>query len=129
MRVATALALALLLTSCVTRGTSDHDPNASQLIGVWKVDLRPKPGAEAYYKEFIVTEVNGKTFSGTFYGSPVSQARINTDWHTIRIAFVTEDNSGPYHHSAVLSGEQLDGLSNSTGRNFLSYWSAKKQQH
>jgi len=70
--------------------------------------------------------VEGKRFEGTFYGSPISQGRINADWGTIRIAFVTEDGSGPYNHSAVLAEGRLEGLTNSTGRDFLSYWSATK---
>lgn len=96
------------------------------LVGTWKVDLRPTPDAGEYFQEFVVTSVAGKRFEGTFYGSPVSQGRINTDWGTIRIAFVTEDGSGPYNHSAVLTDGRLEGLTNSTGRDFLSYWSATK---
>ena len=74
-----------------------------------------------------MTSVNGNSFSGTFYDTEISQARINTDWGKLRIAFVTTDGSGPYHHSAVLEDDTLEGLSNSTGRDFLSYWSAVRQ--
>ena len=126
MRLVFIGALALLIASCTTENVIPETLDASQLIGTWKVDLRPTPDAEPYFNEFVVTEVNGKTFVGTFYGTPVTQARINTDWSAVRIAFVTEDNSGPYNHSAVLSGNKLEGLSNSTGRDFLSYWSAEK---
>lgn len=98
------------------------------LVGTWQVDLRPVPNADPYFQEFIVTSVEGKTFTGTFYGTPVTEGRVNTDWGTVRIAFVTTDGSGPYHHSAVLAGEKLEGLSNSTGREFLSYWSATRQR-
>ena len=75
----------------------------------------------------MVTAVDGNTFQGTFYGSPVSEGRINTNWSAVRIAFVTGDQSGFYYHSAVLKDGRLEGLTNSTGRNFLSYWSAEKQ--
>jgi hypothetical protein len=101
-------------------------PQPLELLGTWKVDLRPTPDADPYFQEFVVTKVEGKTFSGTFYGSPISQGRLNTDWGAVRIAFVTADGSGPYNHSAVLSGGRLEGLTNSTGRDFLSYWSASK---
>jgi hypothetical protein len=94
------------------------------LVGVWKVDLRPTPDAPAYFQEFVVSSVQGKTFTGTFYGAPVEQARINTDWDAVRIAFVTSDASGPYNHSATLVGSRLEGLTNSTGRDFLSFWTA-----
>ena len=97
-----------------------------ELIGVWRVDLRPTPNAPAYFQEFVVSSVNGKSFAGTFYGAPIEQARVNTDWGVVRIAFVTSDQSGPYNHSAALIGSRLDGLTNSTGRDFLSYWSGTK---
>jgi len=100
----------------------------TQLLGTWQVDLRPTPDAKPYLQQFVVTKVNpDHTFEGTFYGAPISQARINKDWGAIRIAFVTADQSGPYNHSAVLQGTKLEGLTNSTGRDFLSYWSAAKQ--
>ena len=102
-------------------------PTAAMLVGTWKVDLRPLPSSEAYFQEFVVTSVDAKTFTGTFYGTAITQARINTDWGTVRIAFVTADGSGPYNHSAVLIDRKLEGLSNATGRDFLSYWSASKQ--
>lgn len=97
------------------------------LLGVWTVDLRPRPDAPAYLKTLVVTAVSGKTFEGQFYDSPITQGRLNTEWGSLRIAFVTEDASGPYHHSAVLSGARLEGLTNSTGRDFLAHWSAVKQ--
>lgn len=102
-------------------------PQPLELVGTWKVDLRPTPDADPYFQEFVVSKVEGKAFSGTFYGAPISQGRLNTDWGTVRIAFVTADGSGPYNHSAVLSGGRLEGLTHSTGRDFLSYWSASKQ--
>lgn len=102
-------------------------PEAAQaLIGTWQVDLRPTPDADPYIQEFVVTAVDGTTFTGSFYGTPLTQGRINTAWGAVRIAFVTADNSGPYNHAAVLVGAQLEGLTNSTGRDFLAYWSATK---
>jgi hypothetical protein len=121
------LTAVVLLTGCTTPPVKTI-PEPAELIGVWKVDLRPDPAAAGYYQEFVVTSVQGKSFSGTFYGAPVSQARINTDWGAVRIAFVTADGSGDYNHSAVLTGDKLEGLTNSTGRDFLSYWSATKEK-
>ena len=120
-----ALASSLLL-ACSTNPPATN-PQPLALVGTWKVDLRPKPEADPYFQEFVVTGVQGSTFSGTFYGSPISQGRVNTDWGAVRIAFVTADGSGPYNHSAVLVGARLEGLTNATGRDFLSYWSATKK--
>jgi hypothetical protein len=122
-----AAASALLLGGCATQPASRIAPDAQALVGTWKVDLRPTPDAEPYLQQMVVTEVAGKTFAGTFYGAPIMQARINTDWSAVRVAFVTEDQSGPYNHSAVLSNGVLEGLTNSTGRDFLAYWSARKE--
>lgn len=121
-----ALLTLLVASACDRPVATGSRPDAQQLVGVWKVDLRPKPGAEPYFQELVVSEVSGKTFAGTFYGSPISEGRINTDWSAVRIAFTTEDRSGAYHHSAVLSKGTLEGLTNSSGRDFLSYWSASK---
>jgi hypothetical protein len=108
-------------------GASAAQISADRLPGTWIVDLRPTPDAEPYYKEFVITAVDGNSFSGTFYDTPISEGRVNTDWGKLRIAFMTEDGSGPYYHAAVLEGDTLEGTSNSTGRDFLAYWSAVKQ--
>lgn len=100
--------------------------DARDLVGVWLVDLRPLPTSEPYVQRFEVTSVDGRTFTGTFYSAAVRDARVNVDWNAVRIAFVTEDASGPYYHSAVLKDGRMEGLSNSSGRDFLAYWSATK---
>ena len=126
MRIAISLLSLALIASCAAPNQDKKPVDPQGLIGAWKVDLRPTPSAQAYFQEFVVSSVKGKSFAGTFYGAPIEQARINTDWGTVRIAFVTSDQSGPYNHSATLIGSRLEGLTNSTGRDFLSYWSAVK---
>ena len=123
-----------LLTILISTGLGACSPAVSRnaisedlLLGTWKVDLRPTPDAEPYYKDFVVTSVQSGTFSGTFYGAPISDARINSDWGKLRIAFVTADDSGPYYHSATLEERRLEGLTNSAGRDFLAYWTAIKK--
>lgn len=130
--VRTATSLSLIVTClCLGACASVSQPVVidaeNLLLGTWKVDLRPTPDAEPYYKSFVVTSVEGRSFSGRFYDAPISQGRINTDWGKLRIAFETNDGSGPYHHSATFEGDKLEGLSNSTGRDFLAYWSAVRQ--
>ena len=126
MRIALFLLPLVLIAGCAKPNRDVRPVDAQELVGPWKVDLRPKPGDPEYFQQFVVSSVEGKTFSGTFYGAPIEQARINTDWGAVRIAFVTADQSGPYNHSATLVGNRLEGLTNSTGRDFLSYWSATK---
>ncbi len=127
MRVAIPLLTIILAAGCASIESDVGPADAQALVGTWKVDLRSKPGDPEYFQQFVVSSVQGKTFTGTFYGTPVEQARINADWGAVRIGFVTSDQSGPYNHSATLISGRLEGLTNSTGRNFLSYWSAAKQ--
>ncbi len=122
----------MLLGGCARHGAAcgSHiakSPQAAELLGRWKVDLRPVPGADDYFQQFVVDSVKGEHFSGTFYGTPLTEGRINTAWGKVRLAFVTADQSGAYHHSGVLTGDGIEGLSNSTGRDFLAYWSAKRE--
>ena len=117
----------LFLSACASSTVPMATEPAASLVGEWKVDLRPVPGAPDYYKSFVVTEVNGKSFSGVFYGAPLHDGRINTDWGAVRFAFVTEDLSGSYNHSGVLRGGRMEGTSHSLGRKFLSYWSAVRE--
>lgn len=120
-------AIIVVATGCASSPAPVKPIAPSALIGTWKVDLRPKPGAPDYYKEFVVTAVDGKSFTGMFYGTPITHGRINTDWGDLRFAFVTADRSGDYNHSGVLHAGKIEGLSNSLGRNFLAYWSAVKE--
>ncbi|MBC7413428.1 MAG: hypothetical protein H7327_00640 [Herminiimonas sp.] len=73
-----------------------------------------------------MTEITDSSFKGNFYGTPITNGRINVDWGTVRFAFVTEDQSGPYHHSGVLRNGRIEGMTNSLGRGFLAYWSAAR---
>ncbi|MBC3882794.1 hypothetical protein H8K35_15220 [Undibacterium sp. LX40W] len=123
-----AAVFALISSLAIAQVPTQATVSASEVLGTWKVDLRPTPDAAPYFQEFVVTKINpNNTFEGTFYGAPITQGRINTTWGAVRIAFVTADQSGPYNHSAVLKGGHMEGLTNSTGREFLAYWSAVKQ--
>lgn len=126
-KAAVALLACVLLGACSTHARQPGTVDTDRLVGTWVVDLRPSPDAPPYLQELVIESVEGLTFAGRFYDTEVTEARINTDWGTLRIAFVTEDGSGPYYHSAVLRGPMLEGLSNSTGRDFLRYWSATRQ--
>lgn len=127
LNAAVALLFCTLLGACSMASRAPASVNTDYLVGTWVVDLRPSPDAPPYLQELVIESVEELTFVGSFYGTEVTEARINADWGTLRIAFNTEDGSGPYHHSAVLNGSRLEGLSNSTGRGFLSYWSATRQ--
>jgi hypothetical protein len=103
-----------------------RDPQA--LVGTWKVDLRPKPGADPYFKTFVVKTVDGNKFTGLFYDTEIEQGRINVEWGDVHFAFVTQDKSGAYNHSGVLRGDKIEGMTNSLGRDFLLVWRAEREK-
>jgi hypothetical protein len=100
-------------------------PEARALFGTWRVDLRPDPAAAPAEAPFVVTAAPGDSLVGSFYGSPIRQARVNRAWGRLHVAFVTYDNTGVYHHTAVLvAPDRLDGTSHALGRGFLAVWRA-----
>ncbi len=110
----------------VTGTASPAAPPAESLVGEWQIDLRPLPTSEPYFQPFVVESVDGKRFEGTFYGSAISEGRLNTDWGAVYFSFLTLDGSGAYLHSGVLRDGRLEGTTNSTGRDFLSVWSGQR---
>ncbi len=132
-RLPTLLALTLVsLAALLGRGRGDDapapapTPDPQTLVGTWKVDLRPKPGAPDYFQEFVVRGVEDSTLTGTFYGTELSDGRLNTDWGAVHFAFTTRDASGLYAHSGVLRDGRLEGRSHALGRGFLSIWTATR---
>ncbi len=127
--VAAALLVGLSLGVGLENARQDEPKVASakSLLGSWKIDLRPTPDSEPYYKEFVIDSVEGKTFKGTFYGTPIESGYLNKDWGTVKFAFVTRDGSGLYNHSGTLKDGKLEGLSHSIGREFLSVWSGVRE--
>jgi hypothetical protein len=102
-------------------------PQPSAIFGTWRVDLRPDPAAPPADAPFVVTGAAGDSLVGTFYGSPIRQARVNRAWGRLHVAFVTYDNTGAYHHTAVLVAPgRLEGTSHALGRGFLAVWRAAR---
>lgn len=97
------------------------------LIGNWKIDLRPTPESEEYYQYFNVKMINENTFTGTFYGSEIKSSIINTNWNKIYFAFSTFDKSNEYYHSGYLENEKLFGITYCPNRNFTAPWSGIKE--
>ena len=126
---AASLLVALSLTACASTSRVAATPDASELVGAWAVDLRPTPDAEPYVQRFEITAVSGRRFEGTFYGAPISQGFVNTDWGTVRLGFITADGSGPYAHAAEYDPATgaLRGTTISSGREFLSVWTAERE--
>lgn len=121
------LVVLMLVVSSLGFGQTTSKIDLSTLVGTWKVDLRPTPDAAEYFQEFVITKIDGKTFSGTFYGTEIKNGKVNTDWETVYLAFTSEDQSGLYSHFARLDGKKLLGATDSLGRGFLLPWRAEKK--
>lgn len=101
--------------------------NPSQIQGTWEIDLRPTPAAEPYLKEFVVSDVTDKNFSGTFYGSNFTGGQINGSWEKIYFAFTTGDKDSSYFHSGYIEDGKIYGISYSPDRKFITPWTGKKK--
>lgn len=121
--VSALLTAALVATAALALGPA---ATPDDLVGTWQVDLRPTPDAAPYLQEMIITSVAGDSITGTFYGSPIRDGRLNADWGALRFAFLTDDGSGAYHTSGTLRGDQIEGLTHALGRDFLAYWTAER---
>lgn len=97
-----------------------------ELVGTWRVDLRPTPDAPPHYAELVIESADPDGLRGSFYGSPFEASAIDTQWGELRFAYVTADGTGDYHSSVRVRGDQLVGTTHSMGRNFLSRWTAER---
>lgn len=102
-------------------------PTLAALAGTWVVDLRPTPDAPAYTQELVLAlEKGGGSLTGSFYGSPLAEVRVNTAFGSPHVAFTTADGAGTYATVARLVGDELRGTTHSLGRDFLSVWTATR---
>ena len=117
--------LAGLLAALAFAATAER-PDPQALVGEWKVDLRPTPDAEPYYTQFVVEEVKGTGFKGTFYGTKIENGRLNRDWGAVYFAFTTRDGGTVYNSAGRLTDGRLEGTTNAVERAFLSVWTAER---
>ncbi|MBX2821134.1 MAG: hypothetical protein KTR29_15670 [Rhodothermaceae bacterium] len=97
------------------------------LVGTWKVDLRPTPDAAPYYQYLKITNVKNGRVEGTFYNSPIQYGNINDDWGKVVIAFITQDSGGTTYNTTIeVDGYTMTGTTHSLGRDFLSVWTGEK---
>ena len=96
---------------------------ASPLSGSWTVDLSSKPG-EVYTKPMILKLAPDGSVSGEFYESTIEGGRWKLDRGRTCVSFRTSDGKGPYHSSACLVGDAVQGQTWAEHRNFLFNWNA-----
>ena len=98
-----------------------------ELIGNWKIDLRPTPDSEAYFQNFIVAAIEENTFTGTFYGSEIKDALVNQNWPKVYFAFSTSDQSNEYFHSGYIENGKIYGITYCPRREFTAPWTGIKE--
>lgn len=124
----TGLAIILAATAFTMKKTF-MPVDAGELTGTWQVDLRPTPDAAPYYQEFVVTSVDGTSFTGKFYNSEIKHGKINSEWGVVTFAFTTSDGSGAYNTIGQLKNGKLEGATHSLGRKFLMPWRGERKNN
>lgn len=116
------------LFSCIAQSNEAVvvSPDLSKIEGTWIIDLRPSRDADPYLKEFRVSPLEGKSFSGTFYDTDFEDGLFNTSWDKIYFAFATGDQNNSYYHSGFLDGDTLRGITFSPERQFTMPWTGVK---
>ncbi len=127
--VIVSLITLILTASSVTAQPSDSEDYVDQLIGIWTIDLRPKPDADAFLKTFEVKTIKSGKMKGSFYDTKFTNGRVDTHWDVLYFAFTTKDNSGVYFHSGTFDGKAVKCISYSENREFVSPWFSVKREN
>ena len=125
--VGIAAGMCLLTIGAWTPKSPVASADPSDLIGEWRVDLRPTPDSEPYYVEFTITSADENGITGTFYDSAIEASAINDDWGNVRFAIVTVDGASRYVTNGVLEGETMSGTTYSPDRDVFSVWTAERR--
>ncbi len=122
-----AFLLGLPLLGSAQEEAAAANPLMATFPGTWTIDLRPTPDAEGYFQTFVVTAIEGNTFTGTFYGSPIENGFINPNWDRLYYAFTTHDQNNDYYHSGYLINGTVSGISYCPNRAFTAPWTGTKE--
>ena len=120
-----SLLLALILGAAAAP-PADRPTGPERLVGTWMVDLRPTPDAPAYLQPLVIASADSSGVTGTFYGSPLTDAQLNTAWDGVHLAFETRDGSSRYVTTARLLDGVLSGATYSPDRGLLQPWRARR---
>lgn len=97
------------------------------LLGEWTIDLRPTPESDGYFQSFVIELIGEKTFKGSFYGSDLENALLNSNWDKLYFAFTTRDQNNEYYHSGYLHNGKLFGITFCPNRSFAAPWTGVKK--
>ena len=117
MRHALAATFSLLMCATATGQT------LAPMDGRWTVDLSTDP-AKPYTKTMDLTLRPDGSVAGSFYDSEIQAGRWKTDRGRTCVSFRTTDGAGPYHTSACLRADKVEGQTWAEHRLFLFNWIA-----
>lgn len=95
------------------------------LDGRWIVDLSTDP-AKPYSKPMLLQLAADGSVRGSFYDSAIEGGRWKADRGRVCVSFRTTDGAGPYHSSACLRGDRVEGQTWAEHRTFLFNWNATR---
>lgn len=115
----------MLLVSLAVASALLQEPAAppQPMTGAWIVDLSANPDQPYLKPMILVMEADG-TVTGDFYESDILAGRWKSQAGRLCVAFRTTDGTGPYHTSACLVGDRVEGQTWAEHRNFVFIWSA-----
>lgn len=124
-----ALSALFLSTACTTAPASAPTVTPENLLGTWDVALYFSQDSPPSATVMDISSINRDgTVGGTFYASPFESGRVTERDGAVVISVITSDGSGPYATSGrLITPDQIDGQTLSTGRDFLMTWSATKR--
>ena len=102
--------------------------NPNVLIGTWKLDMSPQDKTDSNFALMKITKVENNSFTGEFYreGVKIRNAQINTQLGILYAALISGDGTGTYNTSFYFKDGILHGSTHAVNRNFLSVWTATK---
>lgn len=100
---------------------------ANGLAGDWIVDLSVKP-TEPYTRPMKLNLAADGSVTGLFYQSEIENGRWKLDRGRTCVSFRTNDTAGPYHSSACLVGDRVEGQTWAEQRKFLFNWNATRSK-
>jgi hypothetical protein len=120
MRLAASLLVVTVLAASPACGQS------AAVDGSWSVDLSVKAD-EPYTKDMTLALAPDGSVTGSFYDSAIEAGRWKTDRGRTCVSFRTTDGAGPYHTSACLAGDTMQGQTWAEHRAFLFNWNAVRK--
>ena len=118
----------LIYTTMFVALVSFSTTSSEDLLGQWKIDLRPTPEAEAYYQTLEITTIEDNMFEGTFYGRAIKDGFINTQWKRPYFSFTTSDASNDYYHSGYVEDGRIYGISYCPNRKLTMPWKGELEK-